>query len=298
MKTSNKKLRFFFIYSKEEYRNGKWVNEDKCNETRELFEAIIPTIGGFFHSVNFDFFNGSRFEVPKHQLSQLFAIVDTIEYMRCYSSRFPTRNIARIEFQILKAARFFVHTPGMFFGVPLSAQRKVLPKIGRRSDFMVENEVHEALNRRESPCEETQIDRDACIKDQLHKEMMMKFNCTTPFEENKNLICRDGQIAKQALELYKEYQFSYNGSLCLKPCNHLRPRILLVDLKDTSANPKLGHLAYSIFEFESDVKKIKAYWVYSFLSLVAEFGGYVGLFLGFSVYQISEVFEKMMPWRF
>ena len=42
-----------------------------------------------------------------------------------------------------------------------------------------------------------------------------------------------------------------------------------------------------------DAKKVfTAYYVYGWLSLIAEFGGYVGLFLGWSVYQVAEIPEQ------
>ena len=36
------------------------------------------------------------------------------------------------------------------------------------------------------------------------------------------------------------------------------------------------------------MKVIKAYYAYPELSFIAEVGGYVGLFLGFSIYQITD----------
>ena len=41
--------------------------------------------------------------------------------------------------------------------------------------------------------------------------------------------------------------------------------------------------------FKEKVKKIESFYLYSWLSLLAEIGGYVGLFLGISVVQITKL---------
>ena len=49
--------------------------------------------------------------------------------------------------------------------------------------------------------------------------------------------------------------------------------------------------------FNQEIKVIESQFLYSELSMVAEIGGYVGLFLGFSIYQITDlmdyVFQKI-----
>ena len=46
--------------------------------------------------------------------------------------------------------------------------------------------------------------------------------------------------------------------------------------------------------FGEIIKETKAYRLYSKLSLIAEVGGYVGLFLGVSINQISYLMEFMV----
>ena len=40
------------------------------------------------------------------------------------------------------------------------------------------------------------------------------------------------------------------------------------------------------------IKVTEAYYSYTELELIAEFGGYVGLFLGISVFDINQIFSK------
>ena len=45
-------------------------------------------------------------------------------------------------------------------------------------------------------------------------------------------------------------------------------------------------------EFDQFVKVTNTYIAYTELELIAEFGGYVGLFLGFSVFHLTTAFQK------
>ena len=45
------------------------------------------------------------------------------------------------------------------------------------------------------------------------------------------------------------------------------------------------------FMFPESIKVQAAFYVYKELSLIAEVGGYVGLFLGWSVYQITDLLD-------
>ena len=48
------------------------------------------------------------------------------------------------------------------------------------------------------------------------------------------------------------------------------------------------------FEFNRFIKITRARYVYQELEFLAEFGGYVGLFLGLSVFHLREVLQKLI----
>ena len=48
------------------------------------------------------------------------------------------------------------------------------------------------------------------------------------------------------------------------------------------------------FEFNKFIKTTKSRYAYQELELLAEFGGYVGLFLGISVFHLREVFQILI----
>ena len=49
-----------------------------------------------------------------------------------------------------------------------------------------------------------------------------------------------------------------------------------------------------MFEFNKFIKTTKARYAYRELEFLAEFGGYVGLFLGISVFHLREVFQTLI----
>ena len=78
--------------------------------------------------------------------------------------------------------------------------------------------------------------------------------------------------------------------LCPYPCkftrNYFRDRR---KLSPDHKNPSSLFLKFNKF-----IKISKARYSYGGLELLAEFGGYVGLFLGVSVFHLSQAFEKIV----
>ena len=119
-----------------------------------------------------------------------------------------------------------------------------------------------------------------------------QLGCTTPFTEFKDNICKNQSIGLKAQDLLWEYDQSTNKS-CKFPCKILVIRYSKEGEKaDKKPEPVNGkEVAILHLKFEDMVKKIQGYYLYSFLSLIAEIGGYVGLFLGVSINQITNLFD-------
>ncbi len=56
--------------------------------------------------------------------------------------------------------------------------------------------------------------------------------------------------------------------------------------------------ASAVFYFRLDVKKTTEYFLYSPLSMIAEIGGYVGLLLGISLFNVSSVNNAIIDYVF
>ena len=118
-----------------------------------------------------------------------------------------------------------------------------------------------------------------------------QLGCTTPFTKFKDNICKNQSIGLKAQDLLWEYDQSTNKS-CKFPCKTLVIRYSKEDEIPEKPEPVDGkEVAILKLKFEDTIKKIQGYYLYSFLSLIAEIGGYVGLFLGVSFYQITEIVD-------
>ena len=117
---------------------------------------------------------------------------------------------------------------------------------------------------------------------------MDELGCTTPFGLNKSYICTDKNKSESAMSLYKSYfgtrYEKKHRSACPKPCEIFTIRTRQVTAWD------FGTTGATI-EFNEYIKKGTAYYSYTTLSLIAEVGGYVGLFLGCAIIQVSQLFD-------
>ena len=89
------------------------------------------------------------------------------------------------------------------------------------------------------------------------------------------------------MKLYKELlQRRFTIKECLYPCKFIK--IFFQDKIYEDFN--VGQV---IFYFNKFIRTTKSRYSYGALELLAEFGGYMGLFLGISVFQLKDGFNKL-----
>ena len=116
---------------------------------------------------------------------------------------------------------------------------------------------------------------------------MIAIGCTTPFGVNIDHICTDIDKSKKAKELYDRLHYKrFQIKDCLYPCKFIKIAVIPYKKRSDKNTTRL--------KFDKFIKVTKAAYSYTELELLAEFGGYVGLFLGFSVFQVSHVVEKIL----
>ena len=96
--------------------------------------------------------------------------------------------------------------------------------------------------------------------------------------------------------MYKEiYESTERKWICNHPCNFISTRATISSGKIGSyINNKRSTIA--TIQFKENIKVIEAYHLYSLLSMIAEIGGYVGMFLGISILQVRYVLDKLLSW--
>ena len=127
------------------------------------------------------------------------------------------------------------------------------------------------------------------------QESKKKFNCTTPFGLEGDSICSspDRNVTSQVAGFYIHHQL--NASYirdCLYPCRFQKLRLL----KEFFTVPKINGGFDLQLLFDSLIRVTTAKLSYTELELVAELGGYVGLFLGISVFHLSNAFEYLLQY--
>ena len=76
--------------------------------------------------------------------------------------------------------------------------------LNKRRYIDIEHEVHNTLNTENQPCNnDPKYSKDVCANQQLEKESIKRFGCTTPFGLNKDNICTNETLSKLATKLYR-----------------------------------------------------------------------------------------------
>ena len=200
--------------------------------------------------------------------------------------------IKEINLKVLVNSTIYIHTPGMAKKGNKHLRSRINVELGKWYDYYVQHEYHELLHYGRDPCNNYKTYQiDACNYDATEKQSLEEHGCKTPFGPNKTRICTNQTIGGKAMLTY--FTFMYSGSEknyegCFYPCSYF------------IVSTKLGHtfetsLGYSHLElkFEQLIKVTKSQYTYTKLSLLAEIGGYVGLFLGISVNQIPYLLGVM-----
>jgi len=123
------------------------------------------------------------------------------------------------------------------------------------------------------------------------------FGCITPFGYDFNgTICANltiSQLARGKVDELKEKARFGNIPECPYPCKF--SNIILTNRNSMPAKLSLGYLKLNFAEM---IKLTTYSYSYGVLELLAEIGGYVGLFLGLSVYHLREVIKILFQlWR-
>ena len=122
---------------------------------------------------------------------------------------------------------------------------------------------------------------------------MENIGCTTPFGVNIDNICIDQNKSMQALQLFKSLvDRKVMIKECPYPCKFTRSWITYGGLRPENADPNAPQ--FFGLNFDKFIKITKAKHSYTELELLAELGGYVGLFLGLSVLDFGQLFDMIL----
>ena len=124
---------------------------------------------------------------------------------------------------------------------------------------------------------------------------MTQVGCTTPYRPDKSNICTDPEKGKQANDIYKkvEENQTFAASLCPRSCMYQIISLSRFEIGEgqplSATNLKADKRKTLTLTFQKFIKISKSRRSYTFLELIAEVGGYVGLFLGISINQTFDL---------
>ena len=116
---------------------------------------------------------------------------------------------------------------------------------------------------------------------------MERISCTTPFGLELGNICTEQNKSLEAFEMFLDILLNQKKTKCPYPCNFLINWITTAKSRDKTSVDKI------MLTFDEYIKVTTSTYGYTELELLAELGGYVGLFLGISVLDLRLVFSKI-----
>ena len=285
----------FTFSTPNDYIYGNWVGnnatlDENCTNPKGLYESIISKPENLYWSISYRYFDGTiSTEYASNTSSEIRSHIDTIFYGRCFTFN-PTTEMIRlgiqmVEFQFLKQCTIYVHTKRLFQMVK-DITEIIVPK-NSMIKMDIDYEVYNMLDFGGQPCNaEPEFDKDFCTQDAFEKKALEKYGCTSPFGPNKDKICTDQNTGSKVMEFYRQI-FRNLSNNCLSPCS-------FVSTKGIKIMEQKKNYGYVWMVFKENIKVIEAHHLYSTLSLIAEIGGYVGLFLGVSVNQVSTLMNDLI----
>ena len=269
---------------------------DNCTSPNKLFEYIVAKPSDLLRRAYFYYLKGDRTKVNPDLKNGLISQLDHEWYGRCFTIR-PTQDMIRrgikaivIYSKVIKSyvPAVYFHEPGAFTWQSYQApQQWMQGQKGRKQEFYCEFEIHNRIPSKNACSLDKNFHTDLHAHLEIGNATLARFGCTTPFGPNKQTICINKTIGQEAIKFYREmWQSTHRTQSCTQFV--LRPMFIreTFSTKKTYVSLKVNFVPY--------VKITDEQLSYTFLSLLAEIGGYVGLFLGVSVNQISNLAETAL----
>ena len=286
------------FYFGEIHETRWWPNDTaKCGTTENLMNHLFYDINDVIKHAEVLYEDSEKVDYYPNQ-TDFWSIHQEFRVGRCFIfSIIQDQKITKITFNFKDGGgllNVYFHSPGLFKTVGLMNRKSIdvqtnFPR-SESVEIVVDYEVYKMLDFGGAECNnDPEYNRDHCTDDQLYQESMNDLNCTWPFLDfdrgapSWNEICQNETLIERLSEDIAPKYVQKKGSQCLDPCQYVK-----IDASETARtsfnpNPKI------IFHFAETVNVLTAYYDYTGLSLVAEIGGYVGLFLGISFYQFTDV---------
>ena len=260
------------------------TSSDFCKDPMQVIEKariklpeIIVKVKVMYHGVNENQWISSTSSSWTMTHDKILGSCYTLDLS---SIRLPNP-IDLIVFTMKMNANFMVHSKGSF-----SNQWKKDYYFYNKTEFPVQTfqldyDVFHMLN--QGCSNDANYEKDDCLDSTIFEESIKKVGCTWPWLKNQSKICTDETKSQEAKDIGTDILKGNIATDCPDSCSYI---------KATYSTRMMGSTAHFIkFSFPQSIKVFEAYYDYDEISLIAEVGGYVGLFLGWSVFQLADMIE-------
>ena len=280
--------------TKTEYKSHyNWYSNvsEECKDPKKLYLKITGKPSDFIRKIDI---KGSKnvtaLNLDDQELFEKKAF-DASLFSRCFSLKLPKNiEITEISIAFKVSVYIFIQSSKSSLNVDKSFMMPLSDKSYIRTSILYD--IFQVLDLDGQPCGEYENSRDDCLESEITKIVMENVGCTSPYHTNQSNICTDPEKGKIAQFIYFTTfgNKSFASIVCPKTCKF--QVISLSNYEKKTSNFNFLSKTLKI-KFEEFIKVSTSSPSYTFLELMAEVGGYVGLFLGVSINQTIDLLAKL-----
>ena len=284
---------------------AQWISNDSRTSPRELYDDVTIPIDEIVHSVRFyleQLLDGKNvIDLKPNDVvcksERLFRAKPYYWNGNCYGLVMPScyskAGPLEVVIEFYDKTDIFIHHEGQFLS-PNSRNRVDVDK-GKFIKIAINHEVVQLLSDEDyGSCVDTfdpDPTYDDCMYSNLHRLMTEQVGCTVPWLRDKDKICDDPVKSKAAFNVYQQNRRNQDY-ICPKSC--LFTNVYFGPPVTGNNDPVRSQYAWAVFYFRRDIKVTREYVLYTFLSLAAEVGAFVGLILGVSLVNLGTINSALL----
>lgn len=273
----------------------KWTS-DQCHDPNVLLDKVLPTLDDFqLKSIEVEtYYGNNKFLGLTDDRYLKWEEVLIPFYGKCFTMTFADElvkaegGIAKLVIRSTgnKYYGVYIHNYGSL-NIPNSSPgvsaHPMLPKTHFNLHVSLESMTYVGHDLYGICVNDLEYHEHNCLSEKIYKESMKKVNCSLPHGKFKDHICTNEKDALQAFEILRNRL--WNTTDCLPPCHYVSTAISSNYLTNRD-----GIDSKLVFFFTKDIKHNMSSLAYGQWQLLADVGGFVGLFLGISVFDLRVVF--------
>ena len=286
-----------------DYTSHVWIGngtENYCNNPKKFNEKVIWQLDDFKLK---DVSVNNQIEIDRNQTEWWTQV--SFYQQKCWSLKIPKgvqkEGINQLYFRFAPESpklKFYLHQPeSIYTDMPKLAEPIILNPHERIS-ISIKHEIVRQLDFDGGKCiQDDNYSFDDCVNRKIFEKSMNEIGCTTVFGPDLSNVCTNQTKARAVKKVFNRMTMDMeNGEFqCFYPCKYIEIMANKMERKILDSDFGAG-LTLNFMKF---VTVTTSFYSYTELELLAEFGGYVGLFLGFSVFDLStlitEIHQKLFP---